>query len=206
MKIRTFALLAPFALGCSLSQAASFQNDTGLASPTSTETFDGAVYANGTAAAGLFSGFNFGSGLTVSSNYSGVYGLLSGQSITNLANGVTCPCTNPASIDFSSAVSGAAFSFVSYLQNTTFSAYLGGSLVESAVFSTNSSGKYVGFTGIQFDRITISLAGASSGAANNGGFGLDNLQITAVPEPSSFAMLFAGLGLMGVMARRRMKA
>ncbi len=33
--------------------------------------------------------------------------------------------------------------------------------------------------------------------------GLDNVVITAVPEPETYAMLLAGLGLLGFMARRR---
>jgi len=31
----------------------------------------------------------------------------------------------------------------------------------------------------------------------------DNIYVTAVPEPESYAMLLAGIGLMGVIARRR---
>jgi hypothetical protein len=31
------------------------------------------------------------------------------------------------------------------------------------------------------------------------------LQITAVPEPETYAMFLAGLGLMGMMSRRRMR-
>jgi hypothetical protein len=31
----------------------------------------------------------------------------------------------------------------------------------------------------------------------------NNFQVTAVPEPETYAMLLAGLGLMGTIARRR---
>lgn len=60
---------------------------------------------------------------------------------------------------------------------------------------------------------TLALMGASSftkvgiggldelGASQ--GFDLDAVSITAVPEPSTYAMMFAGLGIVGWMARRR---
>ena len=33
--------------------------------------------------------------------------------------------------------------------------------------------------------------------------GLDNVSVTAVPEPETYALFIAGLGLMGFVARRR---
>ena len=39
-----------------------------------------------------------------------------------------------------------------------------------------------------------------------GGVALDNISVTAVPEPETYAMLLAGLGLMGAVARRRRHA
>lgn len=44
------------------------------------------------------------------------------------------------------------------------------------------------------------------GAENLGQFALDNLQVSAVPEPETYAMLGLGLGLVGWMSRRRSKA
>ncbi|MBX3616948.1 FxDxF family PEP-CTERM protein [Nitrosomonas sp.] len=35
------------------------------------------------------------------------------------------------------------------------------------------------------------------------GFGVDNINITPVPEPETYAMLLAGLGLLSLMVRRR---
>ena len=39
--------------------------------------------------------------------------------------------------------------------------------------------------------------------ANSGGVFLDNISVAAVPEPATWAMLILGLGLTGVMLRRR---
>jgi choice-of-anchor C domain-containing protein len=47
---------------------------------------------------------------------------------------------------------------------------------------------------------TLSFASMTSGA---GGPALDNISVSAVPEPETYALLLAGLGLMGAVARRR---
>ena len=39
--------------------------------------------------------------------------------------------------------------------------------------------------------------------SNQGLFSVDNINIIPVPEPETYAMLLAGLGLMGAVARRR---
>ncbi len=44
------------------------------------------------------------------------------------------------------------------------------------------------------------------GVADTYGGSLDNVVVTSVPEPETFAMLLAGLGLMGAVARRRKQA
>lgn len=40
-------------------------------------------------------------------------------------------------------------------------------------------------------------------SGRNAGFGIDSVTVTAVPEPESLAMMLAGLGAIGFMARRR---
>jgi hypothetical protein len=56
-------------------------------------------------------------------------------------------------------------------------------------------GKFIGFERSTADIYGFGLA--------NGSFVVDNLTITAIPEPETYAMLLAGLGFMGVAARRR---
>ena len=47
------------------------------------------------------------------------------------------------------------------------------------------------------------LTFAADGYSNSYGGSLDNISVTAVPEPETYAMMLAGLGLMGTIARRR---
>lgn len=49
---------------------------------------------------------------------------------------------------------------------------------------------------IGFSSITINRPGSDA-------WGIDDVTISAVPEPSAYAMLLAGLGMMGFMVRRR---
>lgn len=77
----------------------------------------------------------------------------------------------------------------------------------------NSSNGYVGFT---YDLSDVLAKGGQYtlrfAVINNQGdqmqMGLDNvsLQVAAVPEPESYALMLAGLGLVGVVARRRRSA
>lgn len=60
----------------------------------------------------------------------------------------------------------------------------------------------------------VSFASVATGSAGttvdnnstyNRAFVMDNLSVSAVPEPETYAMLLAGLGVMGAIARRRQK-
>ncbi|MBE3027672.1 PEP-CTERM sorting domain-containing protein [Janthinobacterium sp. BJB1] len=50
--------------------------------------------------------------------------------------------------------------------------------------------------------ITYSYTGAAQGLGDEG-WGINGVNVSAVPEPGTYAMLLAGLGLVGCMARRR---
>ena len=49
----------------------------------------------------------------------------------------------------------------------------------------------------------VALRFAAGGNSDTVGGSLDNVSVTAVPEPETYAMLLAGLGMMGAMVRRR---
>lgn len=69
-----------------------------------------------------------------------------------------------------------------------------------------------GFASTTWQKFTFSVLGtggdvnltfAAGGKSDSYGGSLDNVSVTAVPEPETYAMLLAGLGMMGAMVRRR---
>ena len=64
------------------------------------------------------------------------------------------------------------------------------------------------FTGLTFNACIFNDTGACSNsidfpAFNQGQFALDNINVSAVPEPSTYMLLLAGLGAIGMLSRRR---
>jgi hypothetical protein len=79
----------------------------------------------------------------------------------------------------------------------------GNHLLESSTLSFSTSGQtntgeVHGFLENTADISSMTLTGSYIGAAA--------LQVVAVPEPETYAMMLAGLGLMGFMVRRKKTA
>lgn len=86
-----------------------------------------------------------------------------------------------------------------------------GITVNSATLSYGASSVPLTWDGGNTDFRAVLLGTASTvyslnivGSATGGGNSFNNT-VTAVPEPETFAMLLAGLGLIGLVSRRRMK-
>jgi hypothetical protein len=69
-----------------------------------------------------------------------------------------------------------------------------------------------GLSGVSLTSLTVNacLLGTDNQcfypASNQAQFGLDNVEVSAVPEPETYAMLLGGLGVMAMLSRRRRAA
>lgn len=116
--------------------------------------------------------------------------------------------TDTMTISFASPVKGVA-AFMNYDapingSTPTIAVYNSGNqLLESSTLSFSTSGltntgEVHGFLENTADISSMTLSGSWIGAAN--------LQVVAVPEPETYAMMIVGLGLMGFMVRRKKTA
>ncbi|URI10332.1 FxDxF family PEP-CTERM protein [Aquincola tertiaricarbonis] len=88
------------------------------------------------------------------------------------------------------------------LSNAVFSLYMGGSLLES----TDITGKTVvvaPYTSLAAGAYSFVVSGTVN--SKPGVYNL-NANVAAVPEPETYALMLAGLGAVGFMARRRKSA
>ena len=134
-------------------------------------------------------------------NYSGIFGNMSGPDARNWTNDQFNRGTTH--IYFTAPVSDAAFALVTGSGLTLFTSYLHGNPVESfsaaAPTTPGNLNDFFGFANSFFDEIAISVT--PTNPQNSAVF--DNVQFnTAIPEPASIA-LFGWAALVGLMKGRR---
>jgi hypothetical protein len=70
--------------------------------------------------------------------------------------------------------------------------------VNYSKFDTNPDNGFT-FTGLSTGAYTLTLIGTGAGFSGYGG----SFTVSAVPEPSTYALLLAGIGMVGFVASRR---
>ncbi|MCL1861488.1 MAG: FxDxF family PEP-CTERM protein [Proteobacteria bacterium] len=96
-------------------------------------------------------------------------------------------------------------------QKLTITGYANGVEIYSIIVDVTTTATQFDFTGFQgIDKFNIASTGSYTPtlglADSSANWVLGNVTVTqAVPEPEAYAMLLAGLGLVGVMARRRQR-
>jgi hypothetical protein len=127
---------------------------------------------------------------------------------------VTLTAANSSPFDLASFMAAGTFDLSSWGPNytpTTINVVghlvTGGTVTESFQIASTGSGPLpftletanASFTNLS--SVTFSSSGSAYDIYN--GFALDDVNVTAVPENSSTALMLAGLGLVGLVARRR---
>ena len=120
----------------------------------------------------------------------------------------------PASYDLSSTVTSGFIKVnkvktdrISFTEFNLYSGTVGtGSLVASGALTDPSSSEWsLDVANLTAKQYYLQVTGKTTDGLSGNYSGNINL-IASVPEPESYAMLLAGLGLMGTIARRRSKA
>lgn len=198
----TTALTATALMGAASAHANFVMNNTGLASPTTTITFSEPPLAQGE----LVSNQYASSGLTFSGPVQFVPGSISIALSSDRVGSAFFGLPYSVTMSFGAVVSGAAFEFgMPSPYGGAMFALLGGNVVETGFVSgTGQPGSFFGFDNSAFDSIRLDFPGAGVTME------MDNVQIrqmaSAVPEPETYALMLAGLGLLGFAARRRKQA
>ncbi|MDR0564457.1 MAG: PEPxxWA-CTERM sorting domain-containing protein [Azoarcus sp.] len=135
------------------------------------------------------------------------------QTKGNANDTATLAASSPSSFSFAAGAN--AYELVFKWQNLDTGAWYTSSVLSGSTPSSNSNGKYDLIAYFPGDKAVVGLD--DGGVGSNGQihwdwndviFQVSNVapkapQIPAVPEPETWAMLLAGLGLVGSVARRR---
>ena len=96
------------------------------------------------------------------------------------------------------------FNSLALYSNADGSLYSGDEALVTATYGETGKGMFFDFGALSAGKYFLMASG--EGLGTQGGKYDVFINVTAVPEPESFAMMLAGLGLMGTIARRRNKA
>lgn len=170
------------------------------------ETYAGGSFSNGyrTVNNGSVSLAGWAVGGTSVDIVNGAFGAFSGNGIDMLGT----PGPGSLSQSFASTVGQTYLLSFDLSRNGSSDPYINVSFAGGAVT------QYVGGTSLVPAHYTLSYTASnastlltfSSVGNGNSGAVLDNVSVTAVPEPETYAMLLAGLGLIGMVRRRKNKA
>ncbi|PXW99558.1 putative secreted protein with PEP-CTERM sorting signal [Sphaerotilus hippei] len=107
------------------------------------------------------------------------------------------------SLDFSGGTS------ISAGDTAYLSVYDGTTLVGTSSLLLDSDGLFnqtISYTGGVFDNAVFYFGDTAGNASALLTEAIDNVSVTPVPEPETYAMMFAGLGVLGAVAKRRRKS
>ena len=197
MKLSNFLSAAVLLAG--VGSASPLINSTGLASPTSNVTFNEIVLPAFTSLTNQYAsmGVTFAASSYDPQSCAGFQGFTGSHCAGNRGP------SNPFSILFTTPQTAAAMAFATDPQTTTLTAFLSGVQVETFSQATtfdNPNTAYLGFTGITFDQIQISLA-TSGTAAVFANIQMGGASASSTPEPVTVGLSGLALAMIGIARR-----
>lgn len=140
---------------------------------------------------------------SVASDYAGNYNTRGNLHISNHGNEF-----QSLRFDFNAPTTAFGFLFGASDSSWNLNAYsAGGAMLQSSVIAptqSSNSGNYFGFSGLS--NASYALLTQNNSASGVDYVFVDNFRVAAVPEPETFALMLASLGLLGAVVRRRKTA
>lgn len=198
--IKTTVVALGLAAAAGSAQAVTINSATsGLAGAGTTIDFSEGGVANGTLVTNQFAGLgaSFSPAMTLLTSVSPRPNF-AGPSLVNFG-GNPFTIFNPFTIAFSATVDGASFAMTANNGTATISALLNGTAVSSFSTTTDTSANsFYGFSGFNFDAITVTASSPQTVALDNLSF-----NVATVPVPAALPMLMLGMFGLAVLGRRR---